>query len=220
MPRRRLWSAALGVRSSRAWQNHCPQFHYCLNTWTPFKINGTTIEEESEFCYLGSMISTDSGAATDIHSRIMKARAVYGGLSNGWNGDTLAIRTEMRIGREMDSMSWRIVESEITKAQISVNRCLAQTLTLFWPNRISNEELYAREMAIDWTYRRNKKSTIEYKDDVLSYDHTALNSIKLLMKFCQNLDQIWLKHVERVLYKPNLWCSHKQSDRGRWMWIV
>lgn len=147
---RRLYSAGL-KRGLKINIGKTKLMRINTNNSTPVEINGTPIEEVSEFCYLGSMISTDGGTATDIQSRITKARAAYGGLSSVWNADTLTIRTKMRIFNACvlsvllyGSETWRIVGSEITKAQIFVNRCLRRILRIFWPNRISNEELHAR----------------------------------------------------------------------------
>src|ERR1700712_2607442 len=147
---RRLYSAGL-KRGLKINIGKTKLMRINTNNSTPVEINGAVIEEVSEFCYLGSMMSTNGGTAEDIHSRITKARAVYGGLSNVWNADTLNIRTKMRIFNACvlsvllyGSETWRIVGSEVAKAQVFVNRCLRRIHRVFYPNRISNDELHAR----------------------------------------------------------------------------
>lgn len=121
------------------------------NNNTPVMIGGIAIEEVSEFCYLGSTMAKDGGTLEDIKSRVTKARAVYGGLNKVWNADTISARTKVRIFKACvlsvllyGSETWRMVQSEFKKLQVFVNRCLRRILRIFWPARVSNEELYSR----------------------------------------------------------------------------
>lgn len=118
---------------------------------TAVTINGTAIEEVSEFCYLGSTITRSGGTDADINSRIKKARDVYGGLSRVWNASTISHRTKLSIFKSCvlsvllyGSETWRIVDREVAKIQSFVNRCLRRILRIFWPNTISNEDLHTR----------------------------------------------------------------------------
>ena len=54
------------------------------NTYT-IKIGPSEVENVTEYCYLGSMMSVNGGTSEDIGCRIAKARVSFGQLRNTWN---------------------------------------------------------------------------------------------------------------------------------------
>jgi len=64
-----------------------------MNTDTPcnLTVEGVTIQETVNFCYLGSYITTDGGADTDVQSRIQKARQAFISLNNIWIHRTIIV---------------------------------------------------------------------------------------------------------------------------------
>lgn len=60
-------------------------------------LGGDDIETVEEFCYLGSVISTDGGADKDISVRIGKARYAFRALQPVWLSRQLSLNTRLRI---------------------------------------------------------------------------------------------------------------------------
>lgn len=114
-------------------------------------LNGQPIERVQEFQYLGSMMTEDGGARRDVESRVKKARGAFIQLNKVWRSNTYSVKTKIRIFNSCvisvllyGSETW-LVSVEITnRLQVFVNRCLRRILKIFWPNTISNQELYAR----------------------------------------------------------------------------
>jgi hypothetical protein len=53
-------------------------------TTAGFEIEGEPVEELDEFCYLGSMVTKDGGAETDVSIRINKAKGAFALLRQLW----------------------------------------------------------------------------------------------------------------------------------------
>ena len=113
------------------------------------RINGENIEDVKEFSYLGSIISQDGGAVSDVKSRIHKANAVFIQLYPLWKSREITTKTKLRIFRSnvksvllYGCETWKVT-AEITRSlQVFLNRCLRKILRIFWPNIISNENLW------------------------------------------------------------------------------
>ena len=113
------------------------------------RINGENIEDVKEFTYLGSIISQDGGAFSDVKSRIHKANAVFIQLYPLWKSREITTKTKLRIFRSnvksvllYGCETWKVT-AEITRSlQVFLNRCLREILRIFWPNIISNENLW------------------------------------------------------------------------------
>lgn len=118
---------------------------------TSFVLRGGAIEEVVEFCYLGSVVSSSGGAESDVANRIKKARQAYSVLGNIWAFSLYSIDTKLRIfNSNVKSVllygceTWKITTSITKSLQTFVNRCLRRILRIFWPQTISNRELYIR----------------------------------------------------------------------------
>ncbi len=51
---------------------------------TLLHVGDEIVEEEDEVCYLGSIVSKNGGADSDIESKIRKAHQVFDCMSNIW----------------------------------------------------------------------------------------------------------------------------------------
>lgn len=60
-------------------------------------VNGENLREADEFTYLGSIVSNDGGADTDIKSPSNKARHAFNTLRQIWTSKALSINTKSRI---------------------------------------------------------------------------------------------------------------------------
>ena len=115
----------------------------------PIKINDTNIEEVEDFTYLGSVISNDNGTSKDIKSRLSKARASFCQLRTIWRSTTLSRKTKLKLYNSnvksvllYGSECWRIIQSDFNKLAAFHNTCLRKICKIFWPNKITNKDLY------------------------------------------------------------------------------
>jgi hypothetical protein len=115
------------------------------------QIDGILIEEVNEFQYLGSIISKDGGAESDIKTRINKARQAYCYLNNLWNTTQISRHLKLSFFRSnvlsvllYGCETWKVTIELTNKLQVFVNRCLRRILKIRWPETISNVELWRR----------------------------------------------------------------------------
>ena len=66
-------------------------------TATPTTIGQQTLEGVSEFQYLGSIISTESGVEVDIRARIGKEASTFQRLRKIWSSHSINLNTKLRL---------------------------------------------------------------------------------------------------------------------------
>ena len=117
----------------------------------PITVNEEIIESVDQFTYLGSIISTDNGAMKDIKARLAKARTAFAKLQPIWKSNNYSRNTKIKIFNSnvksvllYGSECWRIIQSDLQKVEAFHNSCLRKILRIFWPNKISNENLFKR----------------------------------------------------------------------------
>lgn len=114
---------------------------------TPLSI----IERVQVFQYLGSKIDESGGALKDIETRMRKARGAFTILGKICRSTVYSVRTKIHICKLcMVSVlvcgceTWLVTEQIKRKLQVFMNHCLRRTLRIFWPNTISNTDLWPR----------------------------------------------------------------------------
>ena len=131
----------------------------------PIAVNGEAIEEVQDFTYLGSNISLEGGADRDVELRIGKARHAFRILRPIWLSSQLSSNTKILIFNTnvksvllYGSETWKTTKSLQSKLQVFVNKCLRYILKIWWPNKITNEELWRKtnQEDITSTIRRRK----------------------------------------------------------------
>ena len=112
-------------------------------------IEGQNLENVESFTYLGSIISTTGGSEEDINNRIKKARSSYAILNKVWKCRGISRDTKVRIFNSnvksvllYGSESWSLTKRLENKLQVFVNNCLRKILQIYWPEIISNEDLW------------------------------------------------------------------------------
>ena len=89
------------------------------------------------------------GTEADIKRRLALARIAFTRLQNIWRSGRFSQKTKLRIlnsnmvsvllyGAEM----WRVTTTDLNKLDVFHRTCLRRVLRRFWPNHLSNEELY------------------------------------------------------------------------------
>lgn len=115
------------------------------------RIAGDPIEVVREFVYLGSIVSGEGGSLVDVQHRINKARASFSTMRSVWRARNISELTKLKIFNATvkpvllyGSETWCVTNKIKTKLQSFVNRCLRHILRIWWPEIISNAELWAR----------------------------------------------------------------------------
>ena len=132
---------------------------------TPINMDQNTLEDVNSFTYLGSIITDAGGTEDDVQARIGKARTTFIILNNIWKAKNLSLKTKLQIFNSnvktillYGSETWKITTNILTKLQIFINRCLRRLLGIYWPNTISNANLWTltKQDSIEMQIRRRK----------------------------------------------------------------
>ena len=122
-----------------------------VNNNRQLKLDDQIIERVSEFQYLGCTLAEDGGAEVDVRNRIKKARGAYIQLRNIWASNEYSKKTKVNIFRSCvlsvllyGCETWLVTERIKSLIQVFVNRCLRRIFRIFWPNTISNQELWEK----------------------------------------------------------------------------
>jgi len=117
----------------------------------PVTINGEPLEFVQDFTYLGSLISKENGGQKDITAILGKARCAFAKLQNIWESNQYTTKTKIRLYNSnvksillYGSECWWVVKGDMAKINALHNGCLRKICRIFWPNNISNMELYKK----------------------------------------------------------------------------
>ena len=122
-----------------------------INTSTtePILADGEPLEKVDEFTYLGSIVSTNEATHKDINSRLGKAQCAFAVLRHIWRSKQLRLKTKIRIYNSnvksvllYGSECWRVIQSDMKRLDAFKNRCLRRICGFYWPNVISNKDLF------------------------------------------------------------------------------
>ena len=123
----------------------------CTPNKEPIKVKGQELEEVNTFTYLGSMVDELGGTDADVKARISKARNAFNSLGNIWRDRTISLRTKCRLfNSNVKSVllygceTWKRTKTLLNKLQTFINSCLRKLLRIRWPDKIRNDELWAR----------------------------------------------------------------------------
>ena len=113
------------------------------------EMDGRVIEEVDSFVYLGSVVNVSGGAESDVAGRIRKAYGAFSQLYTIWKNNSISKRTKLRIFNSnvisvllYGSETWKVTADISKKLQVFVNRCLRRIMGVWWPEVMSNEELW------------------------------------------------------------------------------
>ncbi|XP_073670704.1 uncharacterized protein [Paramisgurnus dabryanus] len=131
----------------------------------PVCCRGIELETVKEFTYLGSVISNDGGATKDVEARIGKAKAAFAQLKPVWRARSISLKTKLRIlESSVKSIllygceTWGLTQLNIKKLQTFINSRLRFILGIWWPRKISNQDLLEKvgQEPVEITIRRRK----------------------------------------------------------------
>ncbi|GFR60084.1 endonuclease-reverse transcriptase [Elysia marginata] len=114
----------------------------------PVQIDETILTFTEKFTYLGSCVTPDGGAKDDIINRLGKATTAFRMLNPVWKSQQYKLSTKIRLYRSCvlstllyGSECWRMTEQDLSKLSSFHTKNLRKIARIFWPKRISNEEL-------------------------------------------------------------------------------
>uniref|UniRef100_A0A0B7BQ07 DUF6451 domain-containing protein n=1 Tax=Arion vulgaris TaxID=1028688 RepID=A0A0B7BQ07_9EUPU len=109
-----------------------------IATPAPVKLEGKTLRDTTAFTYLGSVISNEGGAGSDIKNRLSKARSAFMTLQTIWKSTQFNIRTKINIYCSCvlstllyRSECWRMTEQDMSKLSTFPTTCLRKILRMF-----------------------------------------------------------------------------------------
>lgn len=109
------------------------------------------IESVQKFCYLGSILDKNGRIEEEVNARINKAQNAFYMLRKIWGSNELTLATKIRIFNTnvksillYASETWKTEKRVIKKTQTFINKCLRKILKIYWPNRITNKELWEK----------------------------------------------------------------------------
>ena len=101
-----------------------------------------------KFTYLRSVLCQDGGTGMDIQNRLNKARNAFMSLRSVWRTASYSTKTMLRIYQSCvlstlfySSECWRMKEHDLSRLGSSNPASLRKILRIFWPRKISNDEL-------------------------------------------------------------------------------
>ena len=113
-----------------------------------FQVDHEDIKDVTSFTYLGATVTTTGGSSEDIIKRIGKARHAYHSLRKIWNSSVLRRKLKMRIFQAnvvsvllYGCTTWKMTDADEQKLNVFMHTCLRRILKIFWPTRMSNEEV-------------------------------------------------------------------------------
>ncbi|KAL7723952.1 hypothetical protein ACLKA6_002020 [Drosophila palustris] len=202
--------------------NHVNQGH--------ITINGNIVEFVDKFPYLGTIITNNGGVDEDVESRLTKARSAFGRMYRVWRNQRLSRRTKLRIFNACiktillyGSETWLTSQRMILKLQVFINKCLRIICSVFWPNRISNSDLWqlANEVPIQQQLMKKKWSWIGHalRKPHNSITRTALEWNPQGSRRDGRPKCTWRRTTRIELTRHNIsWDMAKQTAQNRVRW--
>ena len=208
----------------------------CINSTpqAPITIDGNSLAYVEEFTYLGSLLSKDNACSRDVAIRLGKARNTFACLQTIWKSKQYSLKTKIQLYNSnvksvllYGSECWRVIESDMNKINSFHNGCLRKICRIFWPEKISNKDLYrktnCRNVVLEIKHRR-----LRWLGHVLRMDQNSIPKVALRWTPPGKRKQgrpktTWRRTVTSELKMANLtWgeAQHAAQDRTRWKQIV
>ncbi len=116
-----------------------------------FRIGEEVIERVDDFLYLGAKIDENGGTILDVQQRINKARGAFSRLKNVWSTSNISLHLKIKLFNDCVKSvllygceTWFVTDNITQKLQAFVNRCLRNILGIWWPQKITNQELWEK----------------------------------------------------------------------------
>ena len=208
----------------------------CINATpdAPITAEGEQLDFVEEFTYLGSLVAKDNAAQKDIKARLGKARGAFARLQPVWKSKQFSLGTKLRLYNSVvkpvllyGAECWRVIKSDMNKINAFHNGCLRRICRIFWPNKISNKELYKKTKSQS-VILEIKRRRIRWLGHVLRMGldripKTALRWTPPGKRRRGRPKTTWRRTVMAELSEMGLsWgeAQHAAKDRSRWKQII
>ena len=91
----------------------------------------------------------DGNSEIDVIHRLSKSRGAFAALKTIWSSTKIKVNTKLKIFNSnvmsvllYGAESWKITKAISTKLDVFQRRCLRRILKIYWPNTITNKDLY------------------------------------------------------------------------------
>ena len=208
----------------------------CINATpgAPITVSGQNLDYVDEFTYLGSLISKENATQKDIRARLGKAQSVFVRLQSIWKSKQYSLKTKIRLySSNVKSVllygaeCWRVTVSDMKRIDAFHNRCLRKICRIFWPERISNEELHrvtkSNSIVLEIKSRRFRWLGHVFRMAQDRIPKVALGWTPAGKRKKGRPKTTWRRTVAAELKEMNItWgeAQHAAQDRSRWRQIV
>ena len=203
----------------------------------PIKVGQLDLETIQQFTYLGSTVCSDGGgggADIDIRQRIGKARGAFAKLRPVWRSRNYSRRMKIKVYQACvlslllyGSECWRTTVHDLRKLQSFHTSCLRNILHIFWPKKISNNELFKlteqEDTSIVLTRKRWSWVGHVFRRESTSISKVALTWTPQGKRKIGRPNSSWRRTAEAELQGLNLtWgqASQLAKDRQEWKRLV
>ena len=114
----------------------------------PVMLENETLERVEQFTYLGSVLTLNGGTEEDIKSRLSKARTAFARMKPVWKSKIYNRTTKLKLYKSIvlpvllyGSECWRMTKGDTSRLSVFHHSCLRRILGIFWPVKISNNQL-------------------------------------------------------------------------------
>ena len=197
-------------------------------------LNDRELEDVDEFTYLGSIVTTDGDCTREINMRISKAGQAFAMLKTVWRSQQLSTHTKIRIFKSnvlsvllYGSECWKTTTTIEKKLDVFQTKCLRRILQIFWPNRITNEEVYERTSTepISMTLKKRRWKWLGHvcRMNTSSITRIALRWTPQGKRNRGRPRETWRRTIEKELKSQNLTLQtapQAAADRDAWRSLV
>ena len=196
-------------------------------------VNGNELDNTAEYIYLGAKITQDGDVTKEVSGRISKAASTFTMLRKIWKSRSLKERTKLKIFNTTvksvllyGAETWKPSNTIIHKLSVFHQRCLRRICRIFWPQKITNVNLFIR------TKQRSMEEELKIKrwrwlghvsrrENTISKE--ALRWTPMGKRSQQRPKNTWRRLMEKELKQQKLtWGSMvvQAADRDVWRRMV
>ena len=114
-------------------------------------VEGSPVQQVSDFTYLGVIISSDGTIDRELSARIRKASGAFNQLNNIWKNRNIQTNTKIRIYKAAvltillyGSEVWNTTKKQHHRLEVFHQRCLRRILRIKWYHRTRNVDVLER----------------------------------------------------------------------------
>ena len=137
-------------------------------TALPVELENENLEEVEEFTHLGSITSKSSATVKDFTNSLQKAKSSFVQLKKVWRSLNISEKTKIKIYNSnvlsvllCGAECWRVIQRDSQRLSGFHTSCLRKICRIYWPQKITNKELYQRTGRRDITDHGNNAKKME-----------------------------------------------------------